>query len=141
MSQTPAAAPVTTRAASPADAATGPHGPDSGTDPPRGWLATASHLGPGLIISASIVGSGELIVTPKVGAASGFALLNLVYAESYVSWVEVDLKASATVAGTESSNVARFWVPGMSSDFTNEAVAPAGVISPFGTAPSCINPN
>ena len=41
--------------------------------PPRGWLATASHLGPGLIISAAIVGSGELIVTPKVGAASGFS--------------------------------------------------------------------
>ena len=35
----------------------------------------ASHLGPGLIISAAIVGSGELIVTPKVGAASGFSML------------------------------------------------------------------
>lgn len=44
-------------------------------DPPRGWLSTARHLGPGLIISASIVGSGELIVTPKVGAANGFTLL------------------------------------------------------------------
>ena len=44
-------------------------------EPPRGWLATMSHFGPGLIISAAIVGSGELIVTPKVGAASGFTLL------------------------------------------------------------------
>jgi manganese transport protein len=43
--------------------------------PPRGWRETAKHLGPGLIISAAIVGSGELIVTPKVGAASGFSLL------------------------------------------------------------------
>ena len=42
---------------------------------PTGWLAIASHLGPSLIISASIVGSGELIVTPKVGAANGFGLL------------------------------------------------------------------
>jgi Mn2+/Fe2+ NRAMP family transporter len=32
-------------------------------------------LGPGLIISASIVGSGELIVTPKLGASVGFTLL------------------------------------------------------------------
>jgi Mn2+/Fe2+ NRAMP family transporter len=32
-------------------------------------------LGPGLIISAVIVGSGELIVTPKLGASSGFTLL------------------------------------------------------------------
>lgn len=32
-------------------------------------------LGPGLIISASIVGSGELIVTTKTGAENGFLLL------------------------------------------------------------------
>lgn len=32
-------------------------------------------LGPGLIITASIVGSGELIVTPKLGASVGFTLL------------------------------------------------------------------
>ena len=32
-------------------------------------------LGPGLIISAMIVGSGELIVTPKLGAEVGFSLL------------------------------------------------------------------
>jgi Mn2+/Fe2+ NRAMP family transporter len=32
-------------------------------------------LGPGLIITASIVGSGELIVTPKLGASTGFTLL------------------------------------------------------------------
>jgi Mn2+/Fe2+ NRAMP family transporter len=32
-------------------------------------------LGPGLIITASIVGSGELIVTPKLGASAGFTLL------------------------------------------------------------------
>jgi manganese transport protein len=33
------------------------------------------HLGPGLIITAAIVGSGELIVTPKLGADVGFSLL------------------------------------------------------------------
>src|SRR5688572_3323067 len=32
-------------------------------------------LGPGLIITASIVGSGELIVTPSLGARAGFTLL------------------------------------------------------------------
>ena len=36
---------------------------------------TLKQLGPGLIISANIVGSGELIVTTKVGADVGFALL------------------------------------------------------------------
>jgi manganese transport protein len=44
-------------------------------EPPRSLGATIRHLGPGLILSASIVGSGELIVTPKLGAAVGFSLL------------------------------------------------------------------
>ena len=33
------------------------------TDPPRGWLAALRRIGPGVVLSASIVGSGELIAT------------------------------------------------------------------------------
>ena len=33
------------------------------------------HLGPGLIITATIVGSGELIATPKLAAETGYSLL------------------------------------------------------------------
>lgn len=94
-------------------------------------------LEPGNVISVN-GGLGKVIVTTD---DKGFALLNLVYAESYVSWVEVDLKVSATVAGTESSNQARFWVQGLASDFTVETVPPAGLYSPFGQMPSCANPN
>ena len=43
--------------------------------PPTDWRGILRHLGPGLIISATIVGSGELIVTPKLGATAGFTLL------------------------------------------------------------------
>ena len=42
---------------------------------PRDFKGTLRQLGPGLIISAVIVGSGELIVTPKLGAEEGFKLL------------------------------------------------------------------
>jgi manganese transport protein len=42
---------------------------------PTHWLGILKQLGPGLIISAVIVGSGELIVTPKLGADVGFTLL------------------------------------------------------------------
>jgi len=47
----------------------------SPTPAPRTALGIARQLGPGLIITAIIVGSGELIVTPKLGAAYGFDLL------------------------------------------------------------------
>ena len=72
---------------------------DTGVSPPpRGWLATASHLGPGLIISAAIVGSGELIVTPKVGAASGFSMLWFVIFACIVKvFVQVELARLAIV--------------------------------------------
>lgn len=71
MTQTPTVPSSNTHAASSSSA----RQPGRLLEPPRGWVATASHLGPGLIISAAIVGSGELIVTPKVGAALGFSML------------------------------------------------------------------
>jgi len=43
--------------------------------PPTAWRDILRQLGPGLIIAAVIVGSGELIVTPKLGAKVGFTLL------------------------------------------------------------------
>lgn len=47
-------------------------------EPPVGWRASAAHFGPGLVLSASIVGSGELIATSAAGAQVGFVLLWLV---------------------------------------------------------------
>jgi len=47
-------------------------------DPPRSLPAALAHLGPGMILASSIVGSGELIATTSVGATAGFALLWLI---------------------------------------------------------------
>src|SRR5918992_6071118 len=47
-------------------------------EPPVGWAHSLKHLGPGLILSASIVGSGELIATTTLGAQAGFAILWMV---------------------------------------------------------------
>lgn len=44
-------------------------------DAPKNIGGVLKHVGPGLIITAAIVGSGELIVTPKLGAEVGFTLL------------------------------------------------------------------
>lgn len=47
-------------------------------EPPVHWLGILSHLGPGLIIAAAIVGSGELIATTITGAKAGLSLLWLI---------------------------------------------------------------
>ncbi len=52
------------------------HSPSSEIQPaPTSLKGLLRQLGPGLIITSIIVGSGELIVTPKLGAEVGFRLL------------------------------------------------------------------
>lgn len=43
--------------------------------PPKNFWARMKYLGPSIIVSGSIVGSGELILTSSLGAAAGFTLL------------------------------------------------------------------
>ncbi len=44
-------------------------------EPPTRFAESVKYLGPGFILSASIVGSGELIATTIMGAKAGFVLL------------------------------------------------------------------
>ncbi len=48
------------------------------TPPPKTFAQRLAHLGPGIILASSIVGSGELIATTTVGAEAGFTLLWLI---------------------------------------------------------------
>ena len=75
--------------------------PEGIKDPPVGWRASFRYLGPGLILSASIVGSGELIATTALGAEAGFVLLWLVIVSTLVKVaVQVEL-ARWTIATGE----------------------------------------
>ena len=44
-------------------------------DPPKTWRDAIRYLGPSVIISATIVGSGEIILTAGLGAAVGYVML------------------------------------------------------------------
>ncbi len=46
--------------------------------PPTAFLSALGRIGPGLILAASIVGTGELINTTSLGARAGFSLLWLI---------------------------------------------------------------
>jgi hypothetical protein len=84
--------------------------------------------------AASVPGS---IITD----AAGFAFFNVVYAREFAGWIEVDLRARATVTGSEGLSHAVFFLPGLASDYTNCSVPPPGVVSPYGMAATCTNPN
>ncbi len=53
-------------------------------EPPKGWRASLRYLGPGMILSASIVGSGELIATTVLGAKAGFVTLWVILVSCFV---------------------------------------------------------
>ena len=54
------------------------HTPSPVAEPPATLRGMLAHLGPGIILASSIVGSGELIATTTTGADAGFALLWLI---------------------------------------------------------------
>ncbi len=68
--------------------------------PPRTFGSTLRHLGPGLIIAGSIVGSGELVATTKTGAEAGFTLIWLVLLGCLVKvFVQIELGRYSVIQG------------------------------------------
>jgi hypothetical protein len=67
---------------------------------------------------------------------NGFGFFNVSYAREF-TWVEVEIEARATVGGSEGFSTARFFLPGLASDFDDCDVAPPGLYSAYGQATSC----
>ena len=62
------------------------------TEPPRSFRGKLKFLGPGMITSAAVVGSGELLTATTLGAQVGFMLLWLVLVSTFLKvWVQIEL--------------------------------------------------
>src|SRR5437868_9819321 len=69
-------------------------------DPPRSLYRAIRQIGPGLILAASIVGTGELINTTSLGAKAGFSLLWLILLSCVIKvFVQVELGRYAITHG------------------------------------------
>ncbi|PYF99013.1 Mn2+ and Fe2+ transporters of the NRAMP family [Georgenia satyanarayanai] len=74
--------------------------PDGVREPPTTWRGSLRFFGPGLIVSASIVGAGELITATALGAEAGFVLLWLVVFSTLVKVaVQVEMARYSIVTG------------------------------------------
>ncbi|PSK95886.1 Mn2+/Fe2+ NRAMP family transporter [Murinocardiopsis flavida] len=74
--------------------------PEDVREAPRTFAGRLRYLGPGLVLSASVVGSGELIVTTSLGARAGFVLLWLVIFSATVKvWIQMELARWAILNG------------------------------------------
>ena len=79
---------------------TGKQPTDGIRQPPATLAGTLKYLGPGLIISASLVGSGELVATTKLGAETGFTLLWLIILGCILKvFVQIEMARYAISAG------------------------------------------
>ena len=69
-------------------------------DPPATIIGKLKYLGPGLILSATVVGSGELIATTSLGAKAGFITLWVIIVSCLVKvMVQVEVGKHAIHSG------------------------------------------
>ena len=74
--------------------------PDATREPPHSIFRAMRQIGPGLILAASIVGTGELINTTSLGAKAGFSLLWLILLSCVIKvFVQVELGRYAITHG------------------------------------------
>ncbi|MFO0908409.1 MAG: divalent metal cation transporter [Isosphaeraceae bacterium] len=77
--------------------------PDAVQEPPHSLRTAIRQIGPGLILAASIVGTGELINTTGLGAQAGFSLLWLILLSCIIKvFVQVELGRYAITHGRTS---------------------------------------
>jgi Mn2+/Fe2+ NRAMP family transporter len=74
--------------------------PEAIREPPHSLFRAIRQIGPGLILAASIVGTGELINTTSLGARAGFGLLWLILLSCVIKvFVQVELGRYAIAHG------------------------------------------
>jgi hypothetical protein len=85
---------------------------------------------------------GTAVASPAgvTTGANGTASFNVIYPEDQAFWVRIELIATTTVSGTESTANTSFLLPILASYLTGPATPP-GFISPYGVANVCTNPN
>ena len=82
-------------------------------NPPVSFGEILKNLGPGLILAASIVGSGELVATTRTGAEAGFSLLWLIVIGCVIKvFTQIEICRHCITAG-ETTVTALNRIPGM----------------------------
>lgn len=69
-------------------------------NPPTRFIGRLRFLGPGMLTSAAVIGSGELIVTTSLGAEAGFAFLWLVIISALCKvWIQIEFAQYTILTG------------------------------------------
>jgi hypothetical protein len=82
------------------------------------------------------VTSPSTVTTDSTGTGSFL----VIYPQDEANWVYVELSATTSVQGTESTATVDFTLPILASDITTLTTTPPGQPSPYGQATSCSDP-
>jgi manganese transport protein len=86
--------------------------PEDVAEPPRSLSGILQRIGPGMILAASIVGSGELIATTVLGAKVGYTALWVVILSCFIKAIIQAEMGRYTIASGETGLEALNQVPG-----------------------------
>lgn len=104
---------------------------------------------------ANGIGNGDGLLTPGNPAviafntgfengktnSLGYLDMRVIYPRDHANWLQVRLRVTAVVAGTEGASVSTIILPGVAGDYTSATVAPPGATSPYGASSTCTLPN
>ena len=101
-------------------------------------------LDPGSVANTAVLTGtygGTALNQSTTTGSDGSAGVSVLYPQDHAAWVAVEVTASATVQGTQSSTSTKFWLPMLAADIATATVSPPGQVSPYGVASTCLNPN
>ena len=81
-------------------------------EPPRSVAGALRRIGPGMLLTASIVGSGELIATTRLGAEVGYVMLWVILLSCLSKTIVQAMWGRYTIATGETGLAALNHVPG-----------------------------
>jgi hypothetical protein len=73
--------------------------------------------------------------------SAGFVNLRIRHGQRYAGWAEYQIEARAATAGSERLNTYDYKLGAATEDVKNASATPGFVLSPYGQANSCTNPN
>lgn len=86
--------------------------PEDIEQPPRSFWGALQRIGPGIILAASIVGSGELIATTTLGAEVGYVMLWIILLSCFIKPIIQAEMGRYTIASGETGLAGFDHVPG-----------------------------
>lgn len=104
----------------------------SGNLDPNNDLNLNGRLDPGIPLNLSTGGKTD---------STGTASVTLTYPRDRANWLDVELTIRGNSSGTEATYVGYTLLSGLSTDYNRLDVTPPGVVSPYGQATDCRNPN